>query len=118
MSLTTQDKQDIRSIADEAAKVGTAHLPTKTVVKQMIKEGIETSPVIQTIISDIKSMDSKLDVLFEDLESKISTVIEIVTDNSNTKDNVINHEYRLTNIENVQPMIIKTLKMHSKQLQG
>lgn len=142
MSLTTADKQDIRTIVDEVVTVriksGTAHLPTIEIVREIVRKEIDTSikPLdervgrleisynnlgkkvnrLEEFAEDAKIEIYKLGVLLEDGNSRLQAVAEAVVKYIKINTKVDNHEFRLEEIESKQPLIIKTLAFHSKQL--
>ena len=131
MSLTTKDKQDIKSMLDTSIKAGIAHLPTVEAVRYIVKAEIapldmrvsrlETSTKSEisklgTLIEDNKSETFRLGVLIEYMDSRLQSVAETVGNHLKLSSKVDKHEFRLQDIESIQPMIIETLKMHSKKL--
>jgi len=94
----------------------------------MINLGIEKSPIINSINSNINRIDTvlndntnkvtRLEVLYESMSHKIIAILEIVSIFAESSKNIAIHEARLTEIETKQPMIITTLAVHSKQLKA
>ena len=140
MSLTTQDKQEIKSMLDTSIREGIAHLPTVEMVREIVKEETAHLPTVEVVRDIVKieidesmktgplkaafsRIEEKIDfgiyrveVLYEDTRSDIKAMSEMLIESLKIKDKVKDHEYRLTDIENMQPMMIKTLKTHSKKL--
>jgi len=123
MSLTTIDKQNIKSMLDTSIKAGIAHLPTVEVLRGIVEEEIGESLISGPLKVALTRLEEKIDsgvykieIMYEGTRSDIKAMAEMLSDNLKVKDKVADHEYRLIDIENMQPMMIKTLKTHSKKL--
>ncbi len=58
-------------------------------------------------VSSLKNQTRKLGILYEDLEHRFDTVIELVEGNSDVRDQVKDHENRITSLEAGQALLTR-----------
>lgn len=58
-------------------------------------------------VSSLKNQTRKLGILYEDLEHRFDTVIELIEGNSNVRDQVNDHETRITTLEAGQALLTR-----------
>lgn len=112
MSLTITDKQDIKVMIRD----GIAHLPTKAYVHDEISRLESKFDGLENKFDGLDGRVNKVEVLLEDTNVTVKQMLGMLSDNLKIKPQVDNHEVRLANMEAIQPSIISTLALHSKQL--
>lgn len=76
----------------------------------------EVPAIVKAETADIRKKVYRLEVLYEDLDHRFRADSELLRSNLKVKDQVDNHENRLTSIESTQSLLKKAVTEHSKQL--
>ena len=71
---------------------------------------------LQIDVNSIKQSVRRLGILYEDLDDHFSIATELLHDNLNVRDQIYDHETRLTNVESVQTIMKRTVREHSRKL--
>lgn len=85
-------------------------------IKQVQTDQASTIKSIKADISNLKGLTRKQGVLLEDLDERFKADSELLRDNLNVKDQVDDHETRLSGVEADQTLLKRVVKEHSQQL--
>lgn len=99
---------------------------TEDTIRTIVREEIAAAPVVTTMraniatlqddVSALKDEQRRQGVLLENLESKMDTVLEMLSANLNVKQQVDGYEDRLQKLEADNDMVKSTVALHSKSL--
>ncbi len=113
MNLTTTDKRDIKDMINDGTKETVKRVSNLEVIAG---ETYKRLTSIETRLEENSQLLSGVEFMVEDTNFTVKQMLGMLSDDLKVKPQVDNHEIRITDIETIQPMLVSTVALHSKQL--